>query len=47
MDKYKILIFEDNYLMQESLKELLEMNEKFEVCGVYDNAKDIVMQLQK
>jgi DNA-binding NarL/FixJ family response regulator len=47
MDKYKILIFEDNYLMQESLKELLEMNEKFEVCGVYDNAKDIVRHYEQ
>jgi DNA-binding NarL/FixJ family response regulator len=42
MKKYKILIFEDNYLMQESLKELLEMNDAFIVCGVYDNARDIV-----
>lgn len=42
MEKYKIIIFEDNYLMQESLKALLEMNDNFKVCGVYDNAKNMV-----
>jgi len=40
--KYKVLIFEDNFLMQESLKALLEMNDDISVCGVYDNAKDIL-----
>jgi len=40
--KYKVLIFEDNFLMQESLKALLEMNEDIIVAGVYDNAKDIL-----
>ncbi len=38
----KIIIFEDNYLMQESLKSLLEVNVDFIVSGVYDNAKDMV-----
>ena len=40
--KYKVVIFEDNFLMQESLKALLEMNDDITVCGVYDNAKDMV-----
>jgi DNA-binding NarL/FixJ family response regulator len=40
--KYKIVIFEDNYLMQESLKALLEMNDDLLVCGVFDNAKDML-----
>ena len=40
--KYKVVIFEDNYLMQESLKALLEMNDDITVCGVYDNAKDML-----
>lgn len=40
--KYKVIIFEDNFLMQESLKALLEMNDNITVCGVYDNAKDML-----
>jgi DNA-binding NarL/FixJ family response regulator len=40
--KYKVVIFEDNFLMQESLKALLEMNDDITVCGVYDNAKDML-----
>ena len=40
--KYKIVIFEDNILMQQSLKELLEEDESFRVSGTYDNAKDII-----
>ncbi len=40
--KYKVVIFEDNFLMQESLKALLEMNDAITVCGVYDNAKDML-----
>jgi len=40
--KYKIIIFEDNLLMQQSLKELLEQDDNFIVGGAYDNAKDIV-----
>ena len=40
--KYKIVIFEDNILMQQSLKELLEEDESFCVSGTYDNAKDII-----
>lgn len=40
--KYKVIIFEDNMLMQQSLKELLEEEEGFSVTGTYDNAKDIV-----
>lgn len=39
---YKIIIFEDNILMQQSLKELLEQDDDFCVSGTYDNAKDIV-----
>ncbi len=39
---YKIIIFEDNILMQQSLKELLEEEDDFCVTGTYDNAKDIV-----
>jgi DNA-binding NarL/FixJ family response regulator len=39
---YKIIIFEDNILMQQSLKELMEQDDDFSVCGTYDNAKDIV-----
>lgn len=40
--KNKVIIFEDNYMMQESLKALLQLNPDFIVIGVYDNAKDIV-----
>jgi DNA-binding NarL/FixJ family response regulator len=40
--KYKIIIFEDNYLVQESLKALLELNNNITICGVYDNAKNMV-----
>lgn len=40
--EYKILILEDNYLMQENLKALLEMEGSFSVVGMYDNAKQIV-----
>jgi DNA-binding NarL/FixJ family response regulator len=40
--KYKVIIFEDNILMQQSLKELLEEDEDFCITGTYDNAKDIV-----
>ncbi len=39
---YKILLLEDNYLMQENLKAFLDMHEAFTVVGVYDNAKQIV-----
>jgi len=40
--KYNIIIFEDNILMQQSLKELLDEDDNFYVSGTYDNAKDIV-----
>lgn len=40
--KYKVIIFEDNILMQQSLKDLLEEDEDFCITGTYDNAKDIV-----
>lgn len=40
--RYKVVIFEDNFLMQESLKALLEMDDDITVCGVYDNAKDML-----
>jgi DNA-binding NarL/FixJ family response regulator len=39
---YKILILEDNYLMQDNLKALLEMDDTFSVVGMYENAKQIV-----
>ena len=40
--KYNIIIFEDNILMQQSLKELLDEDDNFYVSGTYENAKDIV-----
>ncbi len=39
---YRIIILEDNFLMQENLKAFLEIDEQFIVEGVYDNAKQIV-----
>jgi DNA-binding NarL/FixJ family response regulator len=37
----KILIFEDNLLMQQSLSEVLESEDGFVVAGTYGNAADI------
>jgi DNA-binding NarL/FixJ family response regulator len=37
----KILIFEDNLIMQQSLCEVLESEAGFEVAGTYENAADI------
>ena len=39
---YRIIILEDNFLMQENLKTFLEIDEQFVVEAVYDNAKQIV-----
>jgi DNA-binding NarL/FixJ family response regulator len=39
MSTIKVLIFEDNPLMQQSLSDLLQMQEGFEVMGVFSNAK--------
>lgn len=37
----KIIIFEDNYLVQQNLCEVLESDEQLKVCGMYENAKSI------
>ncbi|GGH80812.1 DNA-binding NarL/FixJ family response regulator [Filimonas zeae] len=41
MNSIKVLIFEDNPLMQESLSDLLQLQPDFEVAGVYSNARHI------
>ncbi|BAV10032.1 two component transcriptional regulator, LuxR family [Filimonas lacunae] len=41
MRSIKIIIFEDNPLMQQSLSDLLQLQPDFEVAGVYSNAKHI------
>jgi DNA-binding NarL/FixJ family response regulator len=43
----KILIFEDNLLMQQSLSEVLEGENGFEVAGTYGNAADIELLYQE
>lgn len=37
----KVIIFEDNFLVQQSLCEVLQSDEQIKVCGTYENAKGI------
>jgi len=37
----KVIIFEDNYLVQQSLCAVLESDEGIKVCGTFENAKGI------
>ena len=37
----KVIIFEDNYLVQQSLCAVLESDDQIEVCGTFENAKGI------
>ncbi len=37
----KVIIFEDNYLVQQSLCAVLESDEQITVCGTFENAKGI------
>ncbi len=37
----KVIIFEDNYLVQQSLCAVLESDEEITVCGTFENAKGI------
>jgi len=37
----KVIIFEDNYLVQQSLCAVLECDDQIKVCGTFENAKGI------
>jgi DNA-binding NarL/FixJ family response regulator len=37
----KVIIFEDNFLVQQSLCEVLQSDDQIKVCGTYENAKGI------
>ncbi len=37
----KVIIFEDNFLVQQSLCEVLRSDDQIDVCGTYENAKGI------